>query len=62
MYTRNPSIHLTRGRQTLTITKLSERYIGLINGKPYIEALCREEVARHLVLAPSNDNRAGDEQ
>lgn len=62
MHTRNPSIHLTRGHQTLTITKLSERYIGLINGKPYIEAMCPEEVARHLVQAPSNDNRAGDEQ
>ena len=62
MHTRNPCIHLTRGCQTLTITKLSGRYIGLINGKPYIEALCPEEVARHLVQAPSNDNRVGDEQ
>ena len=62
MRTQNPIIHLTRGEQTLTITKLSDRYIGLINGKPYIEALCPEEVARHLVRAPSNDNRAGDEK
>ncbi|HWV59341.1 MAG TPA: hypothetical protein VN034_01715 [Sphingopyxis sp.] len=62
MHTRNPSIHLTRGRQTLTITKLSGRYIGLINGNPYIEALCPDEVVRHLVQAPSNDNGIGDKQ
>jgi len=62
MHTRNPSIHFTRGRQTLTITKLSGRYIGLINGEPHIVALCPGEVARHLVQAPSNDNRAGDDQ
>lgn len=56
--TPNPGVHLTRGSQTLTITRLSGRYPGLINGKPYIEALRPEEVAPYLVEAPSSDNRA----
>lgn len=57
MHTDNSTFHLTRGCQTLTIAKLGGRFIGLIDGYPYIVSASPDIVVRHLVEASAGKGR-----
>lgn len=60
MLARNTLFHLNRGRQMLTIAKLAERYIGMIDGRLYIIAASPDAVVRHLLSVRSEPVKKSD--
>jgi len=57
MLAENTTIHLSRGRHTLTIAKLRGRFVGLIDGHPYIASTNPDHVVRYLVQTSADSVR-----
>ncbi len=53
----NSTIHLTRGRHTLTIAGIGKRFVGLVDGIPYIADADVDRVVRSVLMASGKMSR-----